>query len=318
MKRQQRGVALITAVLMVALATIIAVGIGFKGYLQQRRAFTVFALDQGFQVALGAEAMAADTLMNADLKQTDLAQRWATPINNLPIDGGGAVGELSGQLEDMTGRFNLNLLAEPANPNDPAQKKKQQDTIEQFRRILTMAKLEVEWADKIVDWIDADTNANGAYGAEDDVYTGQTPAYHTANRRITRVSEILALPDFGYERYRKLEPLVSALPADALINVCTAPGIVLDSFSATQSQYGRDAEWLTKQRANGCFPDKKTLATALPAEEQARVNELTAVTSSYFRVTVVVTIGSNQFTLYSLLKRDAAGVRPVTRSFGTT
>jgi general secretion pathway protein K len=302
-------------VLMVALATMIAVGIGFKGYLQQRRAFTVFAMDQGFQVALGMEAGAAHLLMESVKNPTtNTTQPWAQPIRNFAID---EYGEVSGDLEDMTGRFNLNLLAEPANPNDPAQKKKQQDTIEQFKRILTMAQLETEWADKIVDWIDADTNASGAYGAEDDVYTGQTPAYHTANRRITRVSEILALADFGYERYRKLEPLVTALPADALINVCTAPGIVLDSFSATQSQYGRDAEWLVKQRANGCFPDKKTLASALPADEQARVNELTAETSSYFRATVVVTIGSNQFTLYSLLKRDAAGVRPITRSFGT-
>jgi hypothetical protein len=49
-----------------------------------------------------------------------------------------------------------------------------------------------------------------------------------------------------------------------------------------------------------------------------RINEAATVTSSYFRATIVVTIGSNEFTLYSLLKRDAAGVRPITRSFGTT
>jgi hypothetical protein len=93
---------------------------------------------------------------------------------------------------------------------------------------------------------------------------------------------------------------------------------VLDSFSATQRQYSRDADWLLKQRANGCFPEKRVLLTALAAEEQARVNEFAGETSSYFRATVVVTIGSNQFTLYSLLKREAVGVRPITRSFGTT
>jgi hypothetical protein len=49
---------------MVALATLLAVEIGFKAYLNQRRALTVFALDQGLEVALGAEAMAADILMN--------------------------------------------------------------------------------------------------------------------------------------------------------------------------------------------------------------------------------------------------------------
>ena len=56
----QRGVALITAVLIVALATILAVSVGFKGYLDQRRTATTFALDQAFEVALGGEAWASD------------------------------------------------------------------------------------------------------------------------------------------------------------------------------------------------------------------------------------------------------------------
>ena len=315
---KQRGVALITAVLMVALATILAIEIGFKGYLSQRRAMTVFALDQGFQVALGAEALAADILMGSDMKTTDFSQKWATPIRNLPIDGGGASGELTGELEDMTGRFNLNQLAEPANPSDAAQKKRQQAYIEQFKRILQMADLEEEWADKIVDWIDSDTNPTFPNGAEDDLYTSQSPPYHAANRHITRVSELLALPNFGLERFQKLEPLVTALPADAVINVCTAPGIVLDSFSVTQRQYSRDPDWLVKQRASGCFPARQVLSAALSGDEQERITEAASETSSYFRATVVVTIGSNQFTLYSLLKREAAGVRPITRSFGTT
>ena len=318
MKRQQRGVALITAVLMVALAAMLAAEIGFKAYLNNRRTLTVFALDQGYEIALGLEAIAAYGLMMSDAKRTDLSQVWNKPIRNLPLDGGGAIADVTADLEDMTGRFNLNLLAEPANPADPVQKKYQQDALDQFKRILSMAQLEPEWADKIVDWIDSDVNPSGASGAEDNVYTSQTPPYQAANRRITRVSEILALPEFGYERYRKLEPLVNALPADAHINVCTASGIVLDSFSANQRQYSQDAAWLLKQRANGCFPTRQVLLNTIPPDERPFADRITDETSSYFRATVVVTIGSNQFTLYSLLKREAVGVRPITRSFGTT
>ncbi len=61
-RRAQRGVALITAVLIVALATILAVNVVYRGMLDQRRAGTLFALDQAFEVALGAEAWAADVL----------------------------------------------------------------------------------------------------------------------------------------------------------------------------------------------------------------------------------------------------------------
>ena len=52
---RQRGVALIMAVLIVALATILAVNVTFRGMVDQRRAANLFALDQGFEVALGAE-----------------------------------------------------------------------------------------------------------------------------------------------------------------------------------------------------------------------------------------------------------------------
>jgi len=318
--RQQRGVALITAVLMVALATVLAVEIGFKGYLSQRRAMTIFSLDQAYEVALGAEALAADTLMAADAKRTDLSQAWAAPITGLPIEvggeGGGAVGEIGGQLEDVSGRFNINLLAEPANPGDPEQVAQQRAYIAQFKRILELAELEPHWAEKIADWVDADIQPTFPEGAEDNAYTSLTPPYHTANRRITRVSELLALPDFGLERYRKLEPLITALPADAKINVCTAPGIVLDSFSASQRQYSFDAEWLAKQRGSGCFPEQKVLESVLSQPEQAHLARSAEETSHYFRATVRVAIGSADFTLYSLLKRDAAGVRPITRSFG--
>src|SRR5689334_22297841 len=96
--KRNRGVVLITAILMVALATILAVNIAFSGYLDQRRAMTAFSLDQSYELAMGAEAWAADTLVqdyNDNKKYTHLAQRWATPIPPIPIEGG----EIRGELE---------------------------------------------------------------------------------------------------------------------------------------------------------------------------------------------------------------------------
>ena len=48
---RQRGVALIMAVLIVALATMLAASVSFKGYLDQRRSANAFAMDQGYEVA---------------------------------------------------------------------------------------------------------------------------------------------------------------------------------------------------------------------------------------------------------------------------
>ena len=97
---RQRGVALIMAVLIVALATILAVNVTFRGMVDQRRSANLFALDQGFEVALGAEGWAADILRkDAQDSQTDhLGEIWATSLSALPIDEG--VGTVEGRIED--------------------------------------------------------------------------------------------------------------------------------------------------------------------------------------------------------------------------
>jgi len=139
---RQRGVALITAVLMVALATMLAVDVGFRGFLDQRRSGTLFALDQGYEIALGAEAWAADFLKKdmQDSKTDHLGETWARPLPPLPIDGG----TVEGRLEDMQGRFNLNnLIHTDGTPNPEA--------VKQLERILAMLEIEPNWATAMAD-----------------------------------------------------------------------------------------------------------------------------------------------------------------------
>ena len=72
-------------------------------------------MDQGFEVALGGEAWAADALRRdkqQSAKTDDFTEEWATPIPPIPLDDGkgNSYGDFEGQLEDMQGRFNLNSL----------------------------------------------------------------------------------------------------------------------------------------------------------------------------------------------------------------
>lgn len=314
--RKQRGVALITAVLIVALATILAVQVGFKGFLDQRRTATLFAMDQGFEIAAGAEAWAADVLRNDKnngSKTDDLSEEWATPIPPLPVDGG----EVAGQLEDMQGRFNLNSLVVQENgvfKGDP-------QAIERFERLLEILELEPKWAKIIVDWIDSDIEAEFPDGAEDNIYTGLTPAYRTPNMPITRASELLALAEFGLQRYQKLEPYVTALPTGTPINLCTASPEVLDSLVAGQRQFTLARDNIKEMRGQRCFPTKQDLEQQLSADQKTELigGQVVDETSSYFRASIWVTIGTTQLTLYSLLYRANGTnlVRPILRSFGT-
>ncbi len=307
---RQRGVALIMAVLIVALATILAVNVTFRGMVDQRRAANLFALDQGFEVALGAEAWAADILRkDAQDSQTDhLGEIWAKSMSALPIDEG--VGTVEGRIEDMQGRFNLNnLVFSDGTTNAKA--------VEQFERILEMLQIEPAWAVAVADWIDADVQPGFPDGAEDSAYTSLEPPHLAANMPITRASELMVLPEFGADRFRRLQPYITALPVGTKLNVCTAPGIVIDSLSASQRQFSVNPEDLAKRRKDVCFPTLEDLRGTLGQADYDLIKDTLSESSTYFRATVWVTIGTTQFTLYSLLARGGAGtVRPALRSFG--
>jgi general secretion pathway protein K len=312
----QRGIAMITAILIVALATILAVHVGYQAFLDQRRSMTAYSVDQGYQVALGAEAWVADVLQKdarQSAKTDDYTEEWAMRLPPLPVDGG----EITGQVDDMQGRFNLNSLVKW----DPTKNQHVTDpaAVERLKRLLEILKLEDKWAGIIADWIDGDIDAGFPDGAEDPVYTGLTPAYRTANMPITRTSELLALSGFGLERYQKLEPYVTALPIGTPINLCTAPPPVLDALTAKQRQYTLAVQTTAQTRKQRCFPTLADLQATLDPKEKAELidGKVVSQTSSYFRTTVWVSIGTTELTLYSLLHRQNNLVHPIQRSIGT-
>ena len=119
---------------------------------------------------------------------------------------------------------------------------------------------------------------------------------------ITRASELMVMNGFGPERYAKLAPLVTALPVGTDLNVCTAPGIVLDSLKENVREFSVSPEDLAKRRAERCFPDLKDMEGSIAdTEKWNEIKNSLTESSNYFRSSVWVTIGTTQFTLYSLL-----------------
>jgi general secretion pathway protein K len=352
LRRQQRGVALIIALILVALAAILATKLTFDGWLERRRTIAIIATEQAYQFGLGAEALAADALSlsaqgvqvspngqvtpntsssqsptttpsTQSSNQVTLAQPWAQPTQPLPITPqenpeGEPIGTIQAALEDMQGRFNLNNLAHVILQNGQAIQDPQ--PLQQFQRLLVSVGLEAKWAGIARDWIDADDQPGEPDGAEDSVYTSQTPPYRTGNWPMTSPSELMNMPGFGADRYRKIAPYVTALPtAMAKINVCTAPAPVLESLAENLSgEYTGNPEVLTNGRKTGCFPDVPTFTAVLGPTVAAQIASRFADTSSYFRLTTRVTLGTTEFTLYSLLFRTTGGkVTPLLRTFGT-
>ena len=309
---RQRGVALITAIILVAIAAVLATAIGFASAMSARRASTTFGADQSFLAAEGAEALAAFALRQGSGPNGafSLDQPWAQPYGPLELTDGVVLD--FAQIEDEQGKFNINNLA----PNGV----KSDNMIKLFQHLLEKVQLEDKWADLVTDWIDTD-NIPRPEGAEDSVYLSQTPPYRTANISITSISELLALPGFGRARYDRIAPYITALPPGTPINICTASGVLLDAIAgAGHSEYSQDPSVLANERksAQGCFPGLSVLSQTLSPESQAETAGLLVTTTSYFRLRSFITIGTARFTLYSLLYRDNNGqFRPILRTFGT-
>jgi general secretion pathway protein K len=308
--RRQRGIALITAILLVALATIMAATIGYENAMSARRGTATYAFEQSLEVSKAAEAIAAYALRATRQQNhtaTFPAQKWSTPFG--PVDLVPGV-TLEAWLVDSQGRFNLNNLVNADGTTN-------EDAVAVFANLLTALGLEPKWAPMMADWIDSDTVPNNPDGAEDSVYLSQMPPYRAANMQVTSGSEILALPGFGRDRYLKLAPFITALPQGTLINLCSAPPELLNALGPSGSINFSDPQNLAKNRAEDCFPNLQDF-NALFNDPNARTKADGMVTflSNYFTLTSIVTIGSTQFALYSLLHQEGdLRVRSIQRSF---
>jgi general secretion pathway protein K len=327
MRRRQKGVALIIALILVALAAILATKLTFDGFMERQRTVGVLAGEQARQFGMGAEALAADILTQQTTgPNVTLADPWAQPTLPLPITPqsdpeGEPIGTLQGSLEDMQGRFNLNNLGRFAQPAPGAASLPDPLPLAQFQRLLVAVGLEPKWAQMAQDWISANNTSSGLQAATgDSVYTQQVPPYRTGQYPMTSPSELMNLPGFGYERYRKIAPYVTVLPSAATtINICTASAVVLESLADNLNGELGNADALANGRKTGCFPDKTTFTNIVGAKAMVALAATVDTKSNYFRLTTRVRLGTSEFTLYSLLyKTPGNKVTPLLRSFGTT
>ena len=308
--RHQRGVALMTAILLVALATILAATIGYENAMSARRGTATLAFDQSVQVAMAAESIGAYALQQSRKltpTTTYLGQPWATPYGPVDLIPGVT---LEAWLEDAQARFNLNNLVNGDGTTNAA-------AVTLFENLLTILGLETKWAPMLADWIDADTVPNNPDGAEDSVYLSQMPPYRAANMFITSTSEILALPGFGRDRYLKLAPFITALPQGTPVNICTARKEVLNALTPGTANFTDDQSLAKSRQDSGCFPTQQEFLPLLTDLNTKNVaSGMVATLSNYFTLSSIVTIGSTQFALYSLLHQEGdLRVRPIQRSF---
>ena len=309
--KRARGIALITAMLITALTGSLAAGLAWNNALDVRRTMVLLFHEQGMQVALGAESWIRNILRDDSIDtQTDhLGELWASELPGLPIDNDSVQGVVTGTIEDLQGRFNVNNLIDQSGDINQA-------ALEQFQRLLVILNIDPGFAGLAADWIDADQDASFPDGAEDSIYTSLTPPYRTFNHSLSNVTELSALAGMDKASFDRLLPHVTALPGNnTSLNVNTATAAVLQSLDANMD--ASIVESLLSQREESGFEDiKATFGTFVT--NPAIVDRLEG-SSRFFQLKAVVQIDTVRVTYYSLLLREPDGGPVVTilRSLGT-
>jgi len=297
----QRGVALITALLVVALATLAAVAMATRQQLDIQRTGSLLHSEQAYAYVLGAENWAKVVLIR-DRKDSEidtLSEDWATQPPASIVEGG----SIFGRILDLQGRFNVNGLVAGGEANA--------DAVESYKRLLILLDLDEGLADALVDWIDENIDVRFPDGAEDDTYLLLPTPYRAANRPLVDISELRLVKGYEPKVIEKLRPFVVALPEATPINVNTASAEVLSTVAEDLGL--SDGEALVEARGEKGFEsvDSFLKEDALAGK---KVNPASlGVQSNWFLMVSEANIGQGRARLASLIQRTPDATRVVRR-----
>lgn len=301
---RQKGTVIITVLMLVAVATYLAVELTHRQRIDITRTGTLLALDQSEEYVLSAEALAQYVLeedLKSDIKanelKDDLGEDWPTRVVK-PIGRG----IIDGQIYDLQGRFNLNRLLD-----------NEAETRAQLERLLSSLNIPAESdtnltakgvAERIGDWVDEGHDPN-TDGLESQDYLLLDPPYNAGNRLLVDLSELLLVTGISREDLELLAPHVSLLPPTMPLNLNTATEEVLEAMGClnvlnivAQQQAGAILE---KDRTgglalNGEFADK---SCTKPPEES-----LYTVKSNFFLLDAKSEVDKRSIHMHSILYRS--------------
>lgn len=210
----ERGAALLTVLLLVAVLSVIAADTLDRLSLTTRLTGTAVAMDQSRAFGEAAERLAALRIGALGRADRTVDTGWQGVPLPLPLP----VGQATLSVTDGGNCFNLNSLVTEQAGGDPSVEPiriADQTQIRQFAALMRLLAIAPGDADRIAasaaDWVDSDDRP-GPAGAEDSAYHGRTPSYLPANRPMVSTTELRAVAGVTPQLWATLRPWVCALP----------------------------------------------------------------------------------------------------------
>lgn len=305
--KRQRGVAVITALLLTTLAVSIVASLFWQQQVQVRSMENQRLHLQTKWILRGALDWASLVLRQDgyDHQQfTWLNHVWATPLAETRLDqyiererveGEVFDATLKGSIVDATARYNLSNLAKDGTPA--------LEQVALFARLLQVLQLDPRLAPRAANFVAA------SQPLPPDGGDGNPPV--ARNRvgmpmKLLQADDLLAVQGFTPAAVQKLRPFVIVLPEPTPVNVNTAPAEVLAAVISSSISEG-----------NALVARRKTAAWRTIEEFKSQVHDIqladgvAGVKSEYFLVISRIRLDRAALDAESLIQRKTSG------TFGT-
>lgn len=274
----QRGVALLTILLLVVSITVVAGAMLASQKIAIRRSGLLFDQNQLLQ-DINAGQQLAVTLIRADAKLNDTDSEqdiWAQPIPPYTLGGH----SIDIELRDEGSRFNINNLYHNGAVDTAA--------LAVFQRLLTQLNLEPDTAVAILDYQDADSEVYQDGGDENVVYAQQSNrGADTAlpNQALLSIDQLAEVKGVDAQVLATLRPYITAVPYYLPININTASPVLFAALvEGASSQQMQSIIELRAKQAFSSVDDvwQLPVLSSVKAEQRKALTPLLAVDSQAF------------------------------------
>ena len=291
MKFRNKGVVLISILLIVLLLSAVAITFGNKYLVSLKRAQYIEFQSLSLNAFRNVEAMS----LNKIDKFSRFNSSNLTKVNPLLTDEiyfeiNGAT--IVGSIHDASNCFNINSLVR-AGKEDYQENKKSMNV---FRELMYLTEvdnnLSEEIIDQIIDWMDKNSNPR-AYGLEDYYYSGplHNPREYSGSRLLIDIEELKSIPSVRLVDWNIFKELFCAYPyaSDLRLNINTLDKnniFLLTSFFPKIDL--KDAEYIIENIPMNGFEDINAFLQSFEAIDLSSPNGEVLFTSDIFNIETVI------------------------------
>jgi general secretion pathway protein K len=291
MKFRNKGVVLISILLIVLLLSAVAITFGNKYLVSLKRAQYIEFQSLSLNAFRNVEAMSLNKIDKfSRFNSSNLTKENPLLTDEMYFEINGAT--IVGSIEDASNCFNINSLVR-AGKEDYQENKKSMNA---FRELMYLVEVDnniaEEIIDQIIDWVDKNSNPR-AYGLEDYYYSGplHNPREFSGGRLLIDIEELKSIPSVRLVDWNIFQKLFCAYPfaTDLKLNINTLDKNNIFLLTAFFPKIDlKDAEYIIENTPSNGFKDINTFLQFFDDIDLSSPNGEILFTTDTFNIKTVI------------------------------